>query len=199
MFFKNIVVHGIFKRGLYGVVLIAIGACLGLLAAQMRNIDEPEDKNIIVPAEETQAPSFQVSTQREMTALKSTNVEWKVRFLGCGHELNEKPAFDITGMTEDQVKEAYSDYSEKLFTSANICLVKEDKGCCPEHYVLYTAKDANKLELHKRDENTFEDSVVLELDMDISKLDDETKALMHDGMMFSSLREINEFMESIEE
>ena len=94
-----------------------------------------------------------VSTDRRITALKSTKVEWKLRFDGCGHYITLKSQGDIEGMNKEEAKAAYSDYSAELFTSAYVSLVK-DSGAVPSIMLCFRGRMGIRLKYisatHKR-------------------------------------------------
>ena len=139
-----------------------------------------------------------MSTDRRITALKSTKVEWKLRFDGCGHYITLKSQGDITGMDKEEAKAAYSDYSAELFTSAYVSLVKDSGGCCPEHYVMLSGADGDTLEVYKRNTQTLENEHITSIDISPDRFAEDTAALQTGGLLFNSLQEINEYIESIE-
>ena len=139
-----------------------------------------------------------VSTDRRITALKSTKVEWKLRFDGCGHYITLKSQGDITGMDKEEAKAAYSDYSAELFTSAYVSLVKDSGGCCPEHYVMLSGADGDTLEVYKRNTQTLENEHITSIDISPDRFAEDTAALQTGGLLFNSLQEINEYIENVE-
>lgn len=139
-----------------------------------------------------------VSTDRRITALKSTKVEWKLRFDGCGHYITLKSQGDIEGMNKEEAKAAYSDYSVELFTSAYVSLVKDSGGCCPEHYVMLSGEDGDKLEVYRRNNQTLENEHITSIDISPDRFAEDAAALQAGGMLFNTLQEINEYIESVE-
>lgn len=139
-----------------------------------------------------------VSTDRRITALKSTKVEWKLRFNGCGHYITLKSQGDIAGMDKEEAKAAYSDYSAELFTSAYVSLVKDSDGFCPEHYVMLSGEDGDMLEVYKRNTQTLENEHITSIDISPDRFAEDIAALQAGGLLFNSLQEINEYIESAE-
>lgn len=203
MFFKFDPARLMTKCLLCGFAAIAALVCIGALFPDKGDA-APQSSNAIPPKQTEQSmpdesDSIQtVSTDRRITALKSTKVEWKLRFDGCGHYITLKSQGDIAGMDKEEAKAAYSDYSAELFTSAYVSLVKDSDGCCPEHYVMLSGKDGATLEIYKRDTQTLKNEHITSIDISPDRFAEDAAALQAGGLLFNSLQEINEYIESAE-
>ena len=101
-------------------------------------------------------------------------------------------------MDKEEAKAAYSDYSAELFTSAYVSLVKDSGGCCPEHYVMLSGADGDTLEVYKRNTQTLENEHITSIDISPDRFAEDAAALQAGGMLFNTLQEINEYIESVE-
>lgn len=203
MFFRIDSARLMTKCLLCGFAVITTLVCIGVLFPDKGDA-APQGSNAIPPKQAEQSmpdesDSVQtVSTDRRITALKSTKVEWKLRFNGCGHYITLKSQGDIAGMDKDEAKAAYSDYSAELFTSAYVSLVKDSDGFCPEHYVMLSGEDGDMLEVYKRNTQTLENEHITSIDISPDRFAEDIAALQAGGLLFNSLQEINEYIESAE-
>lgn len=203
MFFRIDHARLITKCLLCGFAAITTLVCIGALFPD-KGDTAPQSSNAL-PSKQAEQPMPNesasvktVSTDRRITALKSTKVEWKLRFDGCGHYITLKSQGDITGMDKEEAKAAYSDYSAELFTSAYVSLVKDSGGCCPEHYVMLSGEDGDKLEVYRRNKQTLENEHITSIDISPDRFAEDAAALQAGGMLFNTLQEINEYIESVE-
>ena len=203
MFFRIDHARLITKCLLCGFAAITTLVCIGALFPD-KSDTAPQSSNAL-PSKQAEQPMPNesasiktVSTDRRITALKSTKVEWKLRFDGCGHYITLKSQGDIEGMNKEEAKAAYSDYSAELFTSAYVSLVKDSGGCCPEHYVMLSGADGDTLEVYKRNTQTLENEQKPKKNIPPTKYPKNTAALQTGGLLFNSLQEINEYIESVE-
>lgn len=203
MFFRIDHARLMTKCLLCGFAMITTLVCISVLFPDKGNA-APQGSNAIPPKQAEQSmpdesDSVQtVSTDRRITALKSTKVEWKLRFNGCGHYITLKSQGDIAGMDKEEAKAAYSDYSAELFTSAYVSLVKDSDGFCPEHYVMLSGEDGDMLEVYKRNTQTLENEHITSIDISPDRFAEDIAALQAGGLLFNSLQEINEYIESAE-
>lgn len=203
MFFRIDPARLMTKCLLCGFAVITTLVCIGVLFPDKGDA-APQGSNAIPPKQAEQSmpdesDSVQtVSTDRRITALKSTKVEWKLRFNGCGHYITLKSQGDIAGMDKEEAKAAYSDYSAELFTSAYVSLVKDSDGFCPEHYVMLSGEDGDMLEVYKRNMQTLENEHITSIDISPDRFAEDIAALQAGGLLFNSLQEINEYIESAE-
>lgn len=203
MFFRIDPARLMTKCLLCGFAMITTLVCIGVLFPDKGDA-APQGSNAIPTKQAEQSmpdesDSVQtVSTDRRITALKSTKVEWKLRFNGCGHYITLKSQGDIAGMDKEEAKAAYSDYSAELFTSAYVSLVKDSDGFCPEHYVMLSGEDGDMLEVYKRNTQTFENEHITSIDISPDRFAEDIAALQAGGLLFNSLQEINEYIESAE-
>lgn len=203
MFFRIDPARLMTKCLLCGFAMITTLVCIGVLFPDKGDA-APQGSNAIPTKQAEQSmpdksDSVQtVSTDRRITALKSTKVEWKLRFNGCGHYITLKSQGDIAGMDKEEAKAAYSDYSAELFTSAYVSLVKDSDGFCPEHYVMLSGEDGDMLEVYKRNTQTLENEHITSIDISPDKFAEDAAALQAGGMLFNTLQEINEYIESAE-
>lgn len=203
MFFRIDPARLITKCLLCGFAVITTLVCIGALLPDKGDA-VPQSSNAL-PLKQTEQPLPDesdgvqtVSTNRRITALKSTKVEWKLHFDGCGHYITLKSQGDIAGMDKEEAKAAYSDYSAELFTSAYVSLVKDSDGCCPEHYVMLSGEDGDTLEVYKRNTQTLENEHITSIDISPDRFAEDTAALQAGGLLFNSFQEINEYIESAE-
>lgn len=203
MFFRIDPARLMTKCLLCGFAMITTLVCISVLFPDKGDA-APQGSNAIPPKQAEQSmpdesDSVQtVSTDRRITALKSTKVEWKLRFNGCGHYITLKSQGDIAGMDKEEAKAAYSDYSAELFTSAYVSLVKDSDGFCPEHYVMLSGEDGDMLEVYKRNTQTLENEHITSIDISPDRFAEDIAALQAGGLLFNSLQEINEYIESAE-
>lgn len=203
MFFRIDPARLMTKCLLCGFAMITTLVCIGVLFPDKGDA-APQGSNAIPPKQAEQSmpdesDSVQtVSTDRRITALKSTKVEWKLRFNGCEHYITLKSQGDIAGMDKEEAKAAYSDYSAELFTSAYVSLVKDSDGFCPEHYVMLSGEDGDMLEVYKRNTQTLENEHITSIDISPDRFAEDIAALQAGGLLFNSLQEINEYIESAE-
>ena len=103
MFFRIDPARLMTKCLLCGFAAITTLVCIGALFPD-KSDTAPQSSNAL-PSKQAERPMSNesdnvrtVSTDRRITALKSTKVEWKLRFDGCGHYITLKSQGDIAGM-----------------------------------------------------------------------------------------------------
>ena len=85
-----------------------------------------------------------------------------------------------------------------LWSEAYVSLVKDSGGCCPEHYVMLSGADGDTLEVYTRNTQTLENEHITSIDISPDRFAEDTAALQTGGLLFNSLQEINEYIESVE-
>ena len=177
---------GIFLMGaLFGAyLLVGFPQLQQQIASPENSAPEPTER-----AEIAAAPAGE-------TVLDNAKVEWIGRFAGCGHELALPSGGSLAGMDKKAAGEAFPGYIIEFFDSENVRLVKSFEHMCPEHYTIKLYEGA--LVITKTDPETYEYREIMRIAADVEGLDALTLSALEKGVSFSSLSDINSFLESAE-
>ena len=134
-----------------------------------------------------------------VSILPTTSVERETCFLHCGHTvvstLENAPAF--VGLTKTELANRYPKAIITSFSSDLVHFVERFEGYCPEHLVLQTDDDG-ALKVMRMQAETLENLCVLEISGTFDDFDKETIQQLKLGEAFSSLDEINQYVENLD-
>lgn len=124
-------------------------------------------------------------------------ITFKQTYKGCGHTTSEfvEVPQDFVNLTEDELKEKYSDWTVEKFTDTDIILSKEVEGSCNEHYVVRDV-DGTVVVFHKLDDGTEEEYMVT--DIATEYLTDTDKIEMQKGIEVNGKQNLNQLIEDYE-
>lgn len=156
----------------------------------------------------SEAPGQSVQNQAEaapvdrigvVSILPTTRVERETCFLQCGHTVIStlKNASGFTGLTKTELADRYPKAIITSFSSDLVHIVERFEGYCPEHFVLLFAEEG-MLKVMRMQAETLENVCVLEIPDALEGLDAETAEQLQQGEAFSSLDEINRYLENLE-
>ncbi len=167
---------------------LAIGLGAGVLIAPREAAAVPE-----APLENAQP----VSQGEKPSILPETAVEVQYRFLLCGHTIErEETGGAFSGLTLDEVRKTYPDVRAAAL-EGNTALIERELECyCPAHYVLFSDELGHLLVSHTTEPDFEED--VMTLKYDPTGLPSDVQVLLEEGIDFSSLEEINAYLEDVE-
>ena len=168
----------------------------------------------------SEAPGQSVQNQAEaapvdrigvVSILPTTRVERETCFLQCGHTVIStlENASGFTGLTKTELADRYPKAIITSFSSDLVHIVERFEGYCPEHFVLLSAEEGMLKVMRMQAETlasagvlpeaeTLENVCVLEIPDALEGLDAETAEQLQQGEAFSSLDEINRYLENLE-
>lgn len=94
---------------------------------KVKDINRTQDNQIVV----------QTATRDDKTS-PNTVVVFETHYNRCGHTKIEKQKIEKSAVnkTEEQIKEIYSEWKVRKFSSDEIELYKEEEDFCDEHYIV---------------------------------------------------------------
>ena len=151
----------------------------------LNNTINSDNKNVI----ETNVKEVRISPNAFIT--------FKEIYEGCGHtkvDFVEVPQ-DFVNLSEDELKDKYSDWNIEKFTDTDIVLSKEFKGSCDEHFIV---KDVNGVVtvFKIKEDNTEEEYQVT--DIATEYLTDTDKIEMEKGISVNGKQNLNQLIEDYE-
>lgn len=151
----------------------------------LNNTINSDNKNVI----ETNVKEVRISPNAFIT--------FKEIYEGCGHtkvDFVEVPQ-DFVNLSEDELKDKYSDWNIEKFTDTDIVLSKEFNGSCDEHFIV---KDVNGVVIvfKIKEDNTEEEYQVT--DIATEYLTDTDKIEMEKGIRVNGKQNLNQLIEDYE-
>ena len=124
-------------------------------------------------------------------------ITFKQTYKGCGHTTSEfvEVPQEFVNLTEEQLKEKYSDWNVEKFSDTDIVLSKEVEGNCNEHYVVKDV-DGTIVVFHKLDDGTEEEYMTT--DIATEYLTDTDKIEMQKGIEVNGKQNLNQLIEDYE-
>ena len=121
----------------------------------------------------------------------------KIYYKKCGHLIENKKTIEEAevNLTEEELKEKFSDWEIQKFTEKEIVLYKEVDSFCDEHYVL--REQNGNISIFKIDENNNE-SFLKETDITVQYLEDEDLRKIKEGIFINTKKELNRILEDFE-
>ena len=193
------------------IAIIALGIILGFLTGmylyKINQIDYNSKEQIAKTVEDECTILGELNDQ-ELENLITTSVEeekaspnciitLKIYYNKCEHLLESKQKIEDTevNLTEEELKERFSDWEVQKFTPTEIVLYKEVNEFCNEHYLL-KEKDGY-IAIFKLDENN--NQTFLELtDISTQYLTEEDLEKIQEGIAIYTKKELNKTLEDFE-
>ena len=134
---------------------------------------------------------------KEVRISPNAFITFKETYEGCGHtkvDFVEVPE-DFVNLSEDELKDKYSDWNIEKFTDTDIVLSKEFNGSCDEHFIV---KDVNGVVtvFRIKEDNTEEEYQVT--DIATEYLTDTDKLEMEKGIRVNGKQNLNQLIEDYE-
>ena len=134
---------------------------------------------------------------KEVRISPNAFITFKEIYEGCGHtkvDFVEVPQ-DFVNLSEDELKDKYSDWNIEKFTDTDIVLSKEFNGSCDEHFIV---KDVNGVVIvfKIKEDNTEEEYQVT--DIATEYLTDTDKIEMEKGIRVNGKQNLNQLIEDYE-
>ena len=134
---------------------------------------------------------------KEVRISPNAFITFKEIYEGCGHtkvDFVEVPQ-DFVNLSEDELKDKYSDWNIEKFTDTDIVLSKEFNGSCDEHFIV---KDVNGVVIvfKIKEDGTEEESQIT--DIATEYLTDTDKIEMEQGISVNGKQNLNQLMEDYE-
>ncbi len=174
----------------FGLMMV-IGMSLGVFIAQSQSafISEEDDSlELAMPA----------AIGEEARIYPDTKVNVSYRFLYCNHTIEkDETNGELNAMTLDEVREMWPDVRAAAMQGKEAIIEREIEAYCPEHYVLFNNEVGRLCVSHTAEENLAEEAVTV-LTYDTSELPKDVQELLYEGIVFSSLEEINAYLEDVE-
>lgn len=198
------------KYSIITIILIGIilGFLTGLYLYKIKQIDTQEQSIKIAETIEDECTQFaELNDKGELDLISTNNGEEKtspncvltikIYYNNCGHLIENKENIKETevNMTEEELKEKFSEWEVQKFTPTEIVLYKEVDEFCDEHYLL-KEKD-EYIAIFKLDENN--NQTFLELtDISTEYLTEEDLEKIQSGITIYTKKELNKTIEDFE-
>ena len=151
-----------------------------------------EEENVI----ENTTNMLETSANQERIS-PNAFITFKQTYKECGHTTSEfvEVPQEFVNLSEEELKERYSDWSVEKFTDTDIVLNKEVEGSCNEHYVV---RDVNGtiIVFCILDDGTEEEYMIT--DIATEYLTDTDKIEMKNGIKINGKQNLNQLIEDYE-
>lgn len=124
-------------------------------------------------------------------------ITFKQTYKKCGHTTSEfvEVPQEFVNLSENELKERYTDWTVEKFTDTDIILSKEVEGDCNEHYVVRDV-DGTVTVFHILDDGTEEEYMIT--DIATEYLTDTDKIEMEKGIEINGKQNLNQLIEDYE-
>lgn len=124
-------------------------------------------------------------------------ITFKQTYKKCGHTTSEfvEVPQEFVNLSENELKERYTDWTVEKFTDTDIILSKEVEGNCNEHYVVRDV-DGTVTVFHILDDGTEEEYMIT--DIATEYLTDTDKIEMEKGIEINGKQNLNQLIEDYE-
>ena len=124
-------------------------------------------------------------------------ITFKQTYEECGHTTSDfvEVPQEFVNLSEDELKERYSDWNIEKFTDTDIVLSKEIEGSCDEHYIVRDV-DGIVTVFHILEDGTEEEYMVT--DIATEYLTDTDKIEMEKGIEVNGKQNLNQLIEDYE-
>ena len=121
-------------------------------------------------------------------------ITFKQTYKKCGHTTSEfvEVPQEFVNLTEEELKEKYSDWTVEKFSDTDIVLNKEVEGSCNEHYIVRDV-DGTVTVFHVLEDGTEEQYMVT--DIATEYLTDTDKIEMEKGIEINGKQNLNQLIE----
>ena len=186
------------------VIAFLISAILGFVIAKLHPELFKKDSKISV--ENTQGEKKEVGTS-DKVVLETANLQEKLlptatlilekKYEDCKHivKVESELPVEMINLTEEQVKEIYSDWIVKDFSKDNVTLYKIEEGICNKHFVI---GDVDGIVTVFRLDKEYNKSLYEKTDIYTKFLPDEDKNRLKEGIYVYSNSELNSELENFE-
>lgn len=189
-------------------IVVVIGAIIAGLLIYMPD-DKSRENTIVrdIAVENNTANEVENVTENTTNMVETNTSEerispnafitFKQTYKGCGHTTSEfvEVPQEFVNLSEDELKERYTDWTVEKFTSSDIVLSKEVEGSCNEHYVVRDV-DGTAIVFHILEDGTEEEYMVT--DIATEYLTDTDKIEMQKGIKVNGKQNLNQLIEDYE-
>ena len=193
------------------IAIIIVGVILGFLTGvylyKINHVDNNKQKIIAETIEDECTAIEELNDEEFEDFIKTSNEEektspncaivLKVYHEACKHLIEKKQSIEETqvNMTEEELKERFSDWEVQKFTPTEIVLYKEVPEFCDEHYLL--KEENGYISIYKLDENDNEEFFQT-TEISTEYLTDEDLEQIKNGIKIYTEKELNKTLEDFE-
>lgn len=193
------------------ITIIVIGIILGFLTGvylyKINQISDKEELTEIAEIEDecTEIAELNESGKLDLVRTNSNDqktspncvLTLKIYYNNCGHLIEKKEDIKETevNMTEEELKDKFSEWEIQKFTPTEIVMYKEVNEFCNEHYLL-KEKDGY-ISIYSLDENNNE-KFIETTDISIEYLTEEDLENIEKGITVYTKKELNKTIEDFE-
>ena len=186
------------------VVIAAMITAIFIYMPEEKSMQEVEVQNVAIEnatnEEEniTENSSNMVETNaNEERISPNAFMTFKQTYRECGHTTSEfvEVPEEFVNLSEDELKERYSEWTVEKFTETDIVLSKDVEGSCNEHYVVRDV-DGTVTVYRILDDGTEEEYMIT--DIATEYLTDTDKIEMEKGIEVNGKQNLNQLIEDYE-
>lgn len=187
-------------------ILVVIGAMITAVVIYMpdeKNESKVEIQNVAV--ENTTEEENVIENTTNMVQTNSSEerispnafITFKQTYKGCGHTTSEfvEVPQDFVNLSEEELKEKYTDWTIEKFTDTDIVLSKEVEGSCNEHYIVRDV-EGKVVVFNILEDGTEEEYMIT--DIATEYLTDTDKINMRKGIEVNGKQNLNQLIEDYE-
>ncbi len=188
------------------IILITLGIIIGMTLFGSLNSNK-EDKtelgkenNVVVENvidEQNISKEIKEANSDEEKISPKAFVTYKIKYEKCGHETSQYREIpeELVNLTQEELKEKYSEWNIEKFSDTNIVLSKTEKGSCNEHFIL---KEKNGFATVFKKLDNGEEEEYETTDIATEYLSETDKINMEKGIEVNGLQNLNQLIEDYE-
>ncbi len=186
------------------VIIAAMVTAVFVYMPEEENREEVEVQNVAVE----NTINEQENVTENTTNMVETNaneerispnafITFKQTYKECGHTTSEfvEVPEEFVNLSEDELKERYTDWNVEKFTDTDIVLSKEVEGSCNEHYAVRDVNGTVTV-FHILEDGTEEEYMIT--DIATEYLTDTDKIEMKKGIKVNGKQNLNQLIEDYE-
>lgn len=137
-----------------------------------------------------------VLTQERVS--ENCQIETRYTYTLCSHikTSKQKVSAEDIGLTENEFRQKHSEFTVETFASDKIIITKKFDQYCDEHFILQ--EQNGEVHVMKNEPGTADLKSIMKVDISIETLTESEMERLKFGRVFSTLEEIEEYIESVE-
>ena len=189
------------------IIIIIMGVIIGILLIKPKNGQDDSiakvenNQNMIENNVENQNNNFNNTVKAANVSEEKISpkafVTYKIKYEKCGHETSQNREIpeELVNLTQEELKEKYSEWNIEKFSDTNIVLSKTEKGSCNEHFIL---KEKNGFATVFKKLDNGEEEEYETTDIATEYLSETDKINMKKGIEVNGLQNLNQLIEDYE-
>ena len=188
------------KYAIYIIIIFLISIGIGFALSKTQTDDEISAQNISGDTSEVGSSDEAIVQTNidEEKILPSTKIVFETKYQDCKHTetTEETDVEDLVNMTEDELKENYTDWVVQSFSSDEVQIYRIEEGLCSSHFKI-TLDENNMVCVYSLTQD-YDTKIYKETEISAEYLTDEDLESLEEGIYIYGDSELNSTLESFE-